>query len=322
MLRLLVRIAVAAAVLYWLLGSVDVTEVGAALARASPLAIVLAALSSFAGNVVIAFRLRVLLAAQGVRARASQTLAINLAAFFYNLFLPVGGVGVAAIRLHRLSHHAQGRFTAALTAMVCDRLAATATLGLVGLAFWLVDPHPKPRGSFLALALGSTTALSLVAPRAVPHEVRRFVRDLTEGASGTWWAAVLHRFSYALGSVARISPAALARIFGISILAQLPAAFVFVLLGWGLDLPVSGIALAWIRSVTVMVAVLPISIGGLGVRETVLVYVMSTFGVPAPDAIALSLLVFATTILAPGLLGGAIEAVHWLRVPNATNRHA
>ena len=318
MLRLLVRIAVAAVVLVWLFGRVDLAEVGAAIARASPLAIVLATLTSFVGNVVIAFRLRVLLAAQGVQARVLQTLAINLAAFFYNLFLPVGGVGVAALRLQRLSHHSRGRsagFTAALTAMVCDRLAALASLGIVGLAFWLADPHVKPRGSLLALLIGAATAVSLVAPRAVPHEVRRFVRELTAGAAGTWWAAVLHRFSHALGSVARIPPSALVRILGISILAQLPGALVFVLLGWGLDLPAPPVSMAWIRSVTVLVTVLPISIGGIGVREGTLVYLLQTFGVPASDALALSILVFATTILAPGLLGGLIEGVQWLRGP-------
>lgn len=315
MLRLLVRIAVAALVLAWLLSRVDLAEVGAAITRASPLAIVLATLTSFVGNVVIAFRLRVLLAAQGVRARATQTLAINLAAFFYNLFLPVGGVGVAALRLQRLSQHSRGRFTAALTAMVCDRLAAIASLGVVGLGFWLTDPHPKPTGSLLVLLLGTATVASLLAPRAVPHEVRRFVRELTAGAAGTWWSAALHRLSSALGSVARIPPQALLRILGISILAQLPGALVFVWLGWGLDLPVAPVSMAWIRSLTVLVTVLPISIGGIGVREGTLIYVLQTFGVPAPDALALSILVFATTILAPGLLGGAIEAVHWLKGP-------
>ncbi len=330
MLRLLVRIAVAAVVLVWLFARVDVAEVGAAITRASPLAIELATLTSFVGNVVIAFRLRVLLEAQGVHARVTQTLGINLAAFFYNLFVPVGGVGVAALRLQRLSYQARGPssarchavrrtraasagFAAALTTMVCDRLAATASLGLVGLACWFADPHPKPRGGLLALLIGAGAVLTLVAPRAVPHEVRRFVRELTTGASGTWWAAVLHRFSHALGSVARIPPTALARILGISILAQIPGAFVFVLLGWGLDLPVPAISMGWIRGVIVLVTVLPISIGGIGVREGMLVYVMRTFGVPAPDALALSILVFATTILAPGLLGGAIEGWHWLR---------
>jgi uncharacterized membrane protein YbhN (UPF0104 family) len=143
--------------------------------------------------------------------------------------------------------------------------------------------------------------------------VRQFVRELTAGAAGTWWAAALHRFSHALGTVARLPPSALGRVLGISILAQLPGALVFVLLGWGLHLPVAAISMAWIRSFTVLVTVLPISIGGIGVREGVLVYIMQTYGVPAPDALALSLLVFATTILAPGLVGGVIEGVMWLR---------
>lgn len=272
MTRVLLRIAVAAIVLVWLLGRVDLAAVGTAIATAAPLAIVIATLTSFLGNVTIAVRLRLLLAAQGVRARVRQTLAVNLAAFFYNLFLPVVGVG-----------------------------------------FWLADPHPKPTGSLLVLLLGTATLGVLVAPRAVPHELRRFVRELTAGGSGTWWSAVLHRLSHGLGSVARIPPAALARIVGISILAQMPGVIVFVALGHGLDLPVPAVSWGWIRSLVVLLTVLPISIGGIGVREGALVLVLAGFGVPAHEALALSILVFATTILAPGLLGGIIEGADWLR---------
>ena len=84
-----------------------------------------------------------------------QTLAINLTAFFYNLLLPIGGVGVAALRLQRFSARTSGRFTAALTAMICDRLVALAAVGIVGLFCWLVDPHPKPPGSLLMLLAGA-----------------------------------------------------------------------------------------------------------------------------------------------------------------------
>jgi hypothetical protein len=69
-----------------------------------------------------------------------------------------------------------------------------------------------------------------------------------------------------------------------------------------------------IRSVVVLLTVHPISIGGVGVREGALVFTLHAFGVPAHDALAVSILVFATTILAPGLAGGVVEAVQWLRV--------
>ena len=313
MIRVLIRIAVAVIVLVLLASRVDLAEVRAALVTTSPCTIALATAAAFAANLAVAFRLRVLLVAQDVPARTRQTLAINLAAYFYNLFLPVGGVGVAALRLQRLSQRTRGRYTAALTAMVCDRLAAIAAVGFVGLVCWIADPHAKPVGGLLVLLGGLTAIGLLVAPRAVPLQVRHFVRELRAGGSGTWWSAALLRLSTALGSVARLSPAALASIFGISILAQLPGIVVFAVLGQGLGLPVSLVAMGWVRSVVVLITVVPLSIGGLGIREGALVFTLATFGVPAHDALALSILVFATTILAPGLAGGGLEGVRWLR---------
>ena len=313
MIRVLIRIAVAAIALVLLASRVDLAEVRAALVTTSPRTIGLATAVSFTANLAVAFRLRVLLAAQDVPARTRQTLAINLAAYFYNLFLPIGGVGVAALRLQRLSQRTRGRYTAALTAMVCDRLAAIAAVGFVGLVCWFADPHAKPVGGLLVLLGGLTAIGLLVAPRAVPVQVRHFVRELRTGGSGTWWSAALLRLSTALGSVARLSPAALASIFGISILAQLPGIVVFAVLGQGLGLPVSLVAMGWIRSVVVLITVIPLSIGGLGVREGALVFTLAAFGVPAHDALALSILIFATTILAPGLAGGILEGVRWLR---------
>jgi uncharacterized membrane protein YbhN (UPF0104 family) len=255
----------------------------------------------------------VLLTAQGVSARVGQTFAINLAAFFYNLFLPVGGVGVAALRLQRLSTESTGRLTAAFTAIVCDRLTAVAGLGLVGLACWTIDPHPKPPGGLLVLLGGVATIVFLVAPRIVPRGARRLARDLQTSGAGTWWSAGLGRVAAALRSVARLSPSALAAILGISVLAQIPGIVVFSVLGDGLGLAVPLLSMAWVRSVVVVLSLLPISIGGVGVREGALVVTLGAFGVPAADALALSILVFATTILAPGLAGGVVEAAHWLR---------
>jgi glycosyltransferase 2 family protein len=308
-----VRIVVAVIVLGLVASRVELTAVRAALVSSSPRGIVLATIASFASILVIAFRLRVLLTAQGVPARVGQTFAINLAAFFYNLFLPVGGVGVAALRLQRLSEETSGRLTAALTAIVCDRLAAVAALGLVGLACWIVDPHAKPAGGILVLLGGVSAIAFLVAPRVVPLRIRQLARQLHATRSGTWWSAGLSRFSHAVGSVARLSPMALAGIFGISILAQLPGILVFVALGDGLGLSVPLLSMGWIRSVVVVLSLLPISIGGVGVREGALVVTLHAFGVPAHQALALSILVFATTILVPGLAGGLVEGAQWLR---------
>jgi uncharacterized membrane protein YbhN (UPF0104 family) len=255
----------------------------------------------------------VLLTAQGVDVSVRQTLAINLSAFFYNLFLPIGGVGVAAVRLQRLSARAGGRYTAALTAMVCDRLLALVATGIVGFVCCLADPGRKPPGTLLLMLAATGTLALLMAPRAVPTEMRRFARDLQAGGGGTWWAAALLRVNLALGAVARLRPATLALIVAISVVAQLPGIMVFDALGRGLGIPVASVTMAWVRSVVVLITVLPVSVGGLGVREGALVLTLGTLGVQAHDALALAILIFVTTILAPGLAGGLVESVYWLR---------
>ncbi len=313
MIRVLARVAVAVLMLAFLASRVDLVAVRNALVATPLHAVVIATLASFAGNVVIAFRLQALLNAQGVAVTALQTLAINLAAFFYNLLLPVGGVGVAAVRLQRLSRQSQGRYTAALTAMVCDRFLATAALGIVGFVCVVADPHPAPAGTWLVLLVGTATLGVFLAPRAVPMELRRFVRDLQVGGSGTWWSAALLRTSNALGSVARLTTRDLMRLLAISVVAQIPGIVVYAVLGAGLGMSVSFAAMGWVRSVVVLITILPISIGGLGVREGALVFTLQAYGVASHEALALAILIFATTILAPGLLGGILEAIRSLR---------
>ena len=309
MIRLLLRIVVAVLMLAFLASRVDLVAVRDALVATPLSAVVLATLASFAANIVIAYRLRALLAAQGIAVSAWDAFAVNLAAFFYNLLLPVGGVGVAIVRLQRLARHASGRFTAAVTAMVCDRFAAFVALGLVGLVCFGLDPHPKPPGVVLVLLFGSAMLGIFLVPRAVPTEVRRFVRDLQAGGSGTWWAAALLRLGNALGSVARLSTADLVKLLALSVAAQIPGVVVYAALAAGLHLSLSFAALGWIRSVVVLITALPISIGGLGVREGALVFTLQAYGVAAHDALALAILIFATNILAPGLAGGILEAI-------------
>jgi uncharacterized protein (TIRG00374 family) len=319
MIRAVVRIVVAIVVLVLVASRVELGAVKDALAATPPRDVVVATVASFVSLLVIALRLRVLLTAQGVPARLGETLAINLAAFFYNLFLPVGGVGVAALRVQALSREASGRLTAALTAIVCDRLAAIAALGIIGILCWVLDPHAKPAGGMLVLLGGMSTIGFLVAPRIVPSRVRQLASGLHATRGTTWWGAGLRRISHAIGSVARLPPSALVGIIAISLVAQLPGILVFVALGEGLGMSVPIVSMAWIRSVVVVLSLLPVSIGGVGVREGALVVTLHAFGIPAHEAFALSILVFATTILAPGLAGGLLEAAHWLR-PVPTDR--
>lgn len=74
-----------------------------------------------------------------------------------------------------------------------------------------------------------------------------------------------------------------------------------------LDLDLGFLTVAWMRVAVHAVMLLPISIAGLGVRESTLVLLAAPYGLTASEAVAWSFLMFAGTLLA-ALLGGLNEA--------------
>lgn len=66
------------------------------------------------------------------------------------------------------------------------------------------------------------------------------------------------------------------------------------------------------RSLVVIIQMVPVSIAGLGVREISLVFLMRDYGVPPVQAVSLSLLVFSLTVVG-GMMGGLLEGWEALR---------
>jgi uncharacterized membrane protein YbhN (UPF0104 family) len=75
--------------------------------------------------------------------------------------------------------------------------------------------------------------------------------------------------------------------------------------------PTFGIEIAfvewlWIFAIVSLAVLLPLSVGGLGVREGAFVAVLGLLKVPSSSALALSLTIFASQ-LATALVGGLLE---------------
>ncbi len=151
--------------------------------------------------------------------------------------------------------------------------AATATVAVAALALGIVLAvvyHPRA-GS------GLDRRLLALAERGLPHAVARRGRALSEAAEAfRAFPGRLH-----LGFFAGAC--------GIVLLRSL------VLVSWAaaLHLPVPWLALVWTEAVLSLLLQLPVTLGGLGVRETALVALLAPFGVAAGRAFALGLLVFA-----------------------------
>jgi len=80
--------------------------------------------------------------------------------------------------------------------------------------------------------------------------------------------------------------------------------FYFTAISAGLDLSV--IIILWVKSIILIARQLPISISGLGVRESILVAVLSPFGVPDVAAFSLGIISFTNSIIY-GLIGAGYQ---------------
>jgi len=101
-------------------------------------------------------------------------------------------------------------------------------------------------------------------------------------------------------------PRQLAPIIGLSVLANGVVIYVFVLMALAVQIHLPIMVLGWVCTVITIVQMIPVSIAGLGVREAGLVLILQGYGIPAPQALSLSLTMFGVMVII-GLVGGLLE---------------
>jgi uncharacterized membrane protein YbhN (UPF0104 family) len=302
----LVRCAIALAIFVYLFDQISLATVLDHASSAAPGALLAAFLFALIAHVVIADRLRRLVQALGMRLSTLALLQINLATVFYALVLPAGNVTGIIARFYRMSR-SEPNYAAIAVALAFERLVATLTLCLVGIAFWLVDrPAHWPA---LVLMLGALAGLLLLHAALFTTPLLTWL----PGSLGRWWPDRLTSLRQALRHARDLSRSVVAGVFALGILTHGCGVIAYSLVACALDLDLSVATIAWTRSVAMLVAILPISIAGLGVREGAMVVLLAPYGITAADALTYALLAFATTILAVGLLGGLLEAYRLLR---------
>jgi uncharacterized membrane protein YbhN (UPF0104 family) len=240
-----------------------------------------------AAQTMSALRWRFLAGLNGLTGRWSDYLRYYFIGMFTNVFVPglVGGDALRALYLGR-RHQQIGQ---AFASVMADR-----GIGLLTL-FWLA-----------AVAAICTTRVSL------PISVQR----VTLGAGGisllayltapklAKWISRSNRFKQLLAPVIPYlcRPLALTPAIALSALLQLLLATCQYLLAIGLGLDIALATFVLIVPITNVIASLPITINGLGMREAGYLVLLGMAGVSKEQAVALSILYFAAS-LAGGFTG-------------------
>jgi uncharacterized membrane protein YbhN (UPF0104 family) len=289
MLRWIVRAAVSAAVATILLVLIPFDAVRSALSRVSPWVWVASVGIFFAGHYLNALKLRLLLG-EAQPGLTSACVRAQYAGLVANLGLPglAGGDVVRAAYLSPLT----GVKRIAM-ASVADRMIDTLTvLLLVAVALPFAGLPPAVAGVLgkagLWLGAGLIAAFAagvilLRAPRfhAVAANVRQVSSQIAARSSAVAGAAVI---SLVVQSAFVMTNVWLARQVGVT----------------------TGVA-AWFVAwpLSKLVAVLPISLGGIGVREAALVSLLAPYGAPQDAALASGIL-WQAVLIVTGVIGLAV----------------
>ena len=305
----LLKAGVAAALLAWLLAQVDLHALTRLLADQSPTGLLGAIVIVCLALVVGTFKWWLLLPDEPF----FRLLRLNIAANFYALVVP-GQVGAEAIKTYQLG---RGRVDAEAIAasVVLDKitgLLSLLALGVVGAVFSSLPLGQVSRVSLAALlvlcfavlvglrfpvvrafAVGCVRTLQAAMPRLreLGNRIILFVDA---------WCNYLSKPGVILASLAAGVLQQSIYVVMISLLSR-QLGFELPLLDW-----------CWIFGLASAAAVLPITIAGLGVREGVFVGLLASVSIPAEQALALSLTIFAIQVVL-GLFGGLVELLRVAR---------
>ena len=294
-----VRLLVTAAILAYLLRSIDPGASVHAMLRVDPWWFAFTLLLVAIDRVVMAIRWLLLLRAAGVDLPASSALRIFLTSSFVGSFLPAG-VGADAARAYEVASRTS-RGSQAVASVGIDRilgLVAIAILGVAGLGGWAQHVEPVLRLRLVAVAaLGGAVTLAVfwvdkLARACVPPRWR-----------DTRWGWRILRLGDAIGAY-RGHPKVLIRVMALSLAVQLVRVFQAYGLGRGLGIDVGLDYYLVFMPIAMLVLLLPVSISGFGLPQAAIVWLLRPVGVPDVESLALSTLLIVIGII--GNLPGAL----------------
>lgn len=290
-----IKIAVSVGLLAWLLSGADLHRLRAIL-TGIPAAEVLLAVGLYAAAwLVNTAKWKTLLSGHSF----ARLFALAMIGQFYALVLP-GQIAGEVVKAWKLIGRT-GEAAAVVASILMDRLTGVASLlvvGFIGASLTTTASAAGWAAMFGMLILGLGLAAWLM----------RYDRFRIWCRHGL--AAIGNRIPRAAGAAAAVmncidawidtlrSPARLLKAVALGLVFQLLAVAILQRIGDSIGVPVGMLDWCWIFTAVSLLLLLPVTVGGIGLREGALVTLLAGFGVSAEKALACSLVLLGLHLLA------------------------
>lgn len=296
-----IRVAIAVIGLWLALSVTDWRLLVATALGASPLFTFLAVLVIIVIRLVVATRWHLFLRQSNPAITLSRVVNATFVSSSLGTFLPAG-LGEDLVRVVYLGT-SRGERVGVLASVVLDRLVGMASIGLVGLIG--LSATERSGTEMNAVFLASFGIGLLVVPMLLPSAARAMIKYMppSNPTDVSRLAGSLRRLLTELGRV-RVLSRLTAMSMILSVAVQLFRCLTFYLLYISVGSPVSWIDVVTLVPPVLLALMLPVSPGGLGVREAGLAFMFSQVNVPPEASVAVGLLFHAAQLISflPGFL--------------------
>lgn len=302
-----IKFGITGGLLYYIAQKIELSQALDLLSSAHPLAVLGAILMVTGQQFIIALRWRFLVEMKGTAPAYQRLFRWTMEGLFFNQALP-SSVGGDAVRMFRLARDGAVGTTRAVSSVLLDR--AFGLVGIVVIAaiflpamFHLITDPVMQQGVVLLLVAAFGGFCFFLILDALPASVRRW-KIVTEFLNMSRQARQI-----------LFNPSLFAKIGISTAIGQTLALSSFYILALGIGTEVSyGVTMA-VLPVAILIATIPITIAGWGLREGVLVLALSYTSVSEAEALALSIL-YGLVQIAVGLPGG----LFWLMARKQSER--
>lgn len=245
---------------------------------------------------------------QGLNLPVRRIFAINLVSNFYALFLP-GDIAGGGIRWYKYSKESKRR-AGALAAILWGRIVDYTVIVIIGLvAFLIKNPFQDQRIIEISIAFLVTLLFFQVIVivkkcwNSIEHLTKITVNKVIRvNKVRNAMYSVLHSFA----SFQELNQGDMVKIYLITIISNMIGIFVFLFLAISANIDLSVYDIAWIRTVSILIMVIPVTISGLGLREGIIIFLLGLYEIPQEHALIYSLTIFFRLVVV-AISGGIIE---------------
>lgn len=280
LLKLILKILVTSVALYWVFTKVDFAQLSAALATANYYFLFFALVAYICSQVIASSRLYGYFRAIDLPVGEVYNFKLYLLGLFYNLFLP-GGIGGDGYKFYFLKKKFGVNGKSLFSAILFDRISGLWALALITSALVILIPQLEiPNWIPVLVVIFGTILYYLVLRRFFKLFIKGFFWSHLK-AIGAWSFQIL--------------------------------TVIMLLYGLGFDGKFSPYLFSFLLSS--LVAIIPISLGGLGLREIANVGGATYFHLDTHVALLLSLFFYMTAALV------ALSGLYFLFRPQALGAH-